>query len=108
LGLQLAGIPFVAALGYSAALVVAVAVAVAITLLPALLGFAGPRVLARSHRRAAERAAEAVASGEAIEVPDNHSGWVRWAGWVAHHPWRSAIAATAALLVLSVPVLDMH
>jgi RND superfamily putative drug exporter len=108
LGLQLAGIPFVAALGYSAALVVAVAVAVAITLLPALLGFAGPRVLARSHRRAADRAAEAVASGEAIEAPDNHSGWVRWAGWVAHHPWRSAIAATAALLVLSVPVLDMR
>ncbi len=44
LGLQLAGIPFVAALGYSASVVVAVAVIVAITLLPALLGFAGPRL----------------------------------------------------------------
>jgi RND superfamily putative drug exporter len=32
------GIPFVAALGYSASIVVAVAVLVAITLLPALLG----------------------------------------------------------------------
>ena len=68
LGLQLAGIPFVAALGYSASLVVAIAVLVAITLLPALLGFAGPRVLAKSHRRAAERAAEAAASGDALEV----------------------------------------
>lgn len=108
LGLQLAGIPFVATLGYSAALVVAVAVLVAITLLPALLGFAGPRVLARSHRRAAERAADAVRSGTATEANDNHSGWIRWASWVAHHPWPSAITATAVLLMLSVPVLDMR
>jgi RND superfamily putative drug exporter len=28
--------------------------------------------------------------------------------WVAHHPWRSGIAATAALLTLSIPVLDMR
>ncbi len=108
LGLQLAGIPFVGALGYSASLVVAVAVIVAITLLPALLGFAGPRVLAKSHRHAAEQASIHVASGEAVEVNDGHSGWVRWAHWVAFHPWRSAIASTLVLLVLAIPVLDMR
>ncbi|MEI2654140.1 MAG: MMPL family transporter [Microthrixaceae bacterium] len=69
LGLQMAGIPFVAALGYSASIVVAIAVLVAITLLPALLGIAGSRVLPRSHR-----------NGEivATEAP-SHRGWVRWA-----------------------------
>ena len=108
LGLQLAGIPFVAALGYSASLVVAVAVIVAITLLPALLGFAGPRVLAKSHRSAAARASARVTSGEAPEVSEGHSGWVRWAHWVAFHPWRSAIASTLVLLVLAIPVLDMR
>lgn len=108
LGLQLAGIPFVAALGYSASIVVAVAVLVAITLLPALLGFAGPRVLARSHRQAAERAAEAAGSGDTIAVSDGHSGWVRWAHWVAHHPWRSATSATVVLLVMAIPILDMR
>ncbi len=108
LGLQLAGIPFVAALGYSASLVVAIAVLVAITLLPALLGFAGPRVLAKSHRRAAVEAAEATASGASLQVSENHSGWVKWAHWVAYHPWRSAIAATVVLLTLSIPVLDMR
>ncbi len=108
LGLQLAGIPFVAALGYSASLVVAVAVLVAVTLLPAMLGFVGPRVLARSHRQAAARAAEAVeAGGEAAEA-NGHSGWVRWAHWVAHHPWGSGVAATLVLLALSIPVLDMR
>ncbi len=108
LGLQLAGIPFVAALGYSASLVVAVAVLVAITLLPALLAFAGPRVLARSHRRAARRASEAGESDVPTEAVRRHSGWVRWAHWVAHHPWRSAIGTTVVLLTLSVPVLDMR
>jgi len=98
LGLQMAGIPFVAALGYSASIVVAVAVLIAITLLPALLGFAGRRVLGRSDRDGT------VEDREKVE----HSGWVRWARWVAHHPWRSAIAATAALLTLSIPVLDMR
>ncbi|MEZ5381571.1 MAG: MMPL family transporter [Microthrixaceae bacterium] len=107
LGLQVAGIPFVAALGYSASLVVAVAVLVAITLLPALLGFAGARVLAKSNREAAAHAAEA-ASGTAIEVSDGHSGWVRWAHWVAHHPWRSASAATLILLTMAFPVIDMR
>ena len=98
LGLQMAGIPFVAALGYSASIVVAIAVLVAITLLPALLGIAGSRVLPRSHR-----------NGEivATEAP-SHRGWVRWAGWVAHHPWRSAITATAVLIALAIPMLDMR
>ncbi len=33
---------------------------------------------------------------------------MRWAHWVAYHPWRSGIAATVVLLVLAVPVLDMR
>ncbi|MBK6671231.1 MAG: MMPL family transporter [Actinobacteria bacterium] len=68
LGLQMAGIPFVAALGYSASIVVAVAVLVAITLLPALLGVAGRRVLRRSDRDGT------VDDHANVE----HSGWVRW------------------------------
>ncbi len=107
LGLQLAGIPFVAALGYSASLVVAIAVIVAITLLPALLSFAGPRVLTRSHRSTVA-AATASATTTSTEPAEAHSGWVRWAHWVAHHPWRSGLAATLVLLTLSIPVLDMR
>jgi len=94
LGLQLADIPFVAALGYAASIVVAVAVLVAVTLLPALLGFAGTRLAPRA--------------AATTDAHDGHSRWVGWAHWVAHHPWRSAIAASAVLLVLAVPVLDMR
>jgi RND superfamily putative drug exporter len=99
LGLQLAGIPFVAALGYSASIVVAVAVLVAITLLPALLGFAGRRVLPAALRDAAP-------SEERADL--GHGRWVRWAHWVAHHPWPNAIGATAILLALAIPTLDMQ
>ncbi|MCC6224968.1 MAG: MMPL family transporter [Microthrixaceae bacterium] len=111
LGLQLADIPFVAALGYSASLVVAVAVVVAITLLPALLAFAGARVLPRSHRLG--HAPVDTSTGEvelvgAAQMGTGHSGWVRWAHWVAHHPWRSSIAATLTLVVMAVPVLEMR
>ena len=95
LGLQMAGIPFVSALGYSASLVVAGAVTVAVTLLPALLGLAGERVLSRSHRRHGPK-------------DQTVSKWVRWAEWVSHHPWRSATAATLVLLVLAIPTLDMR
>ncbi|MCB0987580.1 MAG: MMPL family transporter [Acidimicrobiales bacterium] len=96
LGLQFAGIPFVAALGYSASIVVAVAVLVAITLLPALLGVARHRVLPKHDRTVRESTETA------------HSGWVSWARWVAHHPWRTGIAATAVLVALAIPMLDMR
>ncbi len=102
LGLQLAGIPFVAALGYSASLVVAVAVIVAVTLLPALLSVAGTRILPRSHRTAV------AATAPEDDAEPNHSGWVRWAHWVAYHPWRSSIAATFVLLLLATPMLGMR
>jgi len=96
LGLRMAGIPFVGALGYSASIVVAVAVLVAVTLLPALLAFVGPRVLPPKARSAA------------VAARPRRSGWVRWAHWVAHHPWRTAVGATLVLLALAAPVLDMR
>ncbi|WP_026402539.1 MMPL family transporter [Actinomadura rifamycini] len=49
-GLSVVGIPFLAAMGLAAAATVAVAVLVALTLLPAVLAFAGPRVLPRGRR----------------------------------------------------------
>ena len=63
-GLALVGIPFIASMGYAAAIVVAVMVIASITLLPALLGFAGmklassslPWAKAREAREARERA----------------------------------------------------
>jgi putative drug exporter of the RND superfamily len=95
--LVFAGIPLVTKLGYTAAVAVVVSVLGATTLLPALLGALGPRIdslrvkLGRTH-------------------PDDHKphGWARWARGVAKRPWRSLVASTAVLVVLALPVLDLH
>jgi putative drug exporter of the RND superfamily len=95
--LAFAGIPLVTTLGYTAAIAVVVAVLGAVTLLPALLGALGPRIhslrvkLGRTH-------------------PDDHRphGWARWARWVARRPWRSVVASTAVLVILALPVLNLH
>ena len=92
-----AGIPLVTKLGYTAAVAVVVAVLGATTLLPALLGALGPRInslrvkLGRTH-------------------PDDHKphGWERWARGVARRPWLSLVAATALLVVLALPMLNLH
>ena len=51
-GLSLVGVPFLTAMGMAAAATVLTAVLVALTLLPALLGFVGTRVLPRKIRKA--------------------------------------------------------
>jgi putative drug exporter of the RND superfamily len=92
-----AGIPLVTKLGYTAAVAVVVAVTAATTLLPALLGALGPKIyslrvhLGKTH-------------------PDDHQphGWARWARGVAARPWLSLVAATAVLVVLALPVLNLH
>jgi len=94
-GLAIAGIPTVTALGLATALVVLVAMAAAVTLLPALLGMLGPRVVAR--RRATRRARD---GGPSV--------WGRWAHRVGHRPWTYAIASVALLLILAVPTLSME
>jgi putative drug exporter of the RND superfamily len=91
------GIPFVGTMGYSAAVAVVVAVLAATTLLPALLGALGLRInslrvrLGRTH-------------------PDDHEphGWARWARGVVARPWPAVTASIAILVILAVPVLNLH
>jgi RND superfamily putative drug exporter len=112
-GLALAGIPAVTAMGLSSAVVVAVMVLASITLLPALLGFAGLRLLRASlpwtRRREAvddewhERLTRLGAS------PDlRPSRWQRWGDHVTARPWRWVLGATAVLLLAAVPLLSMR
>ena len=81
-GLAIAGIPLVTVMGLTAGLTVAVMVAVALTLLPALLGFAGHKIdsvrLPFMRRRAAAAATR----------PARESMWHRWGRQVSAHPWR--------------------
>ncbi|CCH86705.1 MMPL domain transmembrane transporter [Modestobacter italicus] len=119
LGLYVAGVPFVGAMGLAAAVVVAVAMLAALTLVPALLGLAGPRVLARRDRRARQAAVAAdddpattaarladlaARSDEAHE----RSAFARWGRRVSDRPLPWALLSTAVLVVLAIPVLSLQ
>jgi putative drug exporter of the RND superfamily len=96
-GLVVAGIPAATIMGASAAIVVAVMVLASITLLPALLGFAGESI----DRFRLPGMKARVEAGE-----DNV--WGRWARHVAERPWRHLVASVLVLGLLAVPMLDMR
>ncbi|MET8976868.1 MMPL family transporter [Streptomyces sp. NPDC004539] len=100
LGLLMLGFSILSGIGLSAAIMVVFAVAVAVTLLPALFGVFGMRVLSRRQRARlqAEGPSEAQVS----------AGWARWAGFVQKRPVPLTIAATAVMLVLVIPFFSMR
>ncbi len=95
-GLYFVGIPYVAQLGYVAALFVGVTVAAALTLVPALLGALGRRVnsLSIHHHH---------------ETADIHKTLsARWASATSNHPVRYAMVSLVILLALAAPVLQIE
>ncbi|MFB6610284.1 MMPL family transporter [Agromyces sp. NPDC056379] len=130
LGLAVAGIPFLTMMGVAAALAVAIAVLISLTLTPALLGFAGWRVVAKRYRlaRTADAAVRADASadatsglapvdgtddeddeGELAPEPVAHSrfflGWVRTA---TRWPIVTIVVIVAALGVAALPAMHLR
>ena len=99
-GLAVVGIPFLTSMGLAAAGTVAVAVLVAVTLLPAVLGFAGDRVLSRRQRRADGR------SGDLEDTDDN--GGFRWGRLMVRRRVPVLLAGIAALGVLAIPTASMQ
>ena len=102
LGLLVTGLPFMDGLAVGAILAVLLVLGAALTLLPALLGFAG-RTIDRLHIPALSRRA-AASSARA----QGHGFWYRWSRTVQRHPWLCAVSATAVLAVLAVPLFSMH
>ena len=92
-GLAISGIPYVAMLGFSAGLFVVVMVLAALTLLPALLGFGGPRLA--SHHRNVEHA------------EDVGGMWYRFAHEVGNRPAIFVAVSVLILAVLAAPLVDL-
>ncbi|MDG4815185.1 MMPL family transporter [Micromonospora sp. WMMD956] len=114
-GLAVVDIPFLTVMGLAAAGTVSIAVLVAITLAPALLGFAGHRVLPRRLRRAGSTAAAAPANGVAAgertgpEGAEDRSGFgFRWARLVTRLRVPVILVALLGLGLLAVPAPDMR
>ncbi len=106
-GLAIAGIPYVATLGYMSGVVVAVMMVAALTLLPAILGVVGNGIDRWKVPSLIHHPDRAVATGE-DPVSQRASVWERWATLVAKHAWPFAIAGVIILLVIVWPVLSMR
>ncbi|MFF0657058.1 MMPL family transporter [Micromonospora tulbaghiae] len=101
-GLAVVGIPFLTVMGLAAAGTVTVAVLVAITLAPALLGFAGHKVLPRKLRD--RKAVEDPATGS-----EDRSGFgFRWARWVTKLRIPVILVGLLGLGLLAIPAQDMR
>ncbi|GAA0234776.1 MMPL family transporter [Cryptosporangium japonicum] len=96
--LSVVGISFLTSMGLAAAATVAVAVLISLTLLPALLGFAGDRILPRRARNAHP------AAGRTGRRPLGE----RWARSVVTHRVGVVLAATGLLVLTAVPALDLR
>ena len=72
----------------------------ALTLLPALLGFFGPRVLRRRDRRA-------LGEGQ-LRTSDEWPAWARWSGRLQRRPALYASVAAAVMVLLAIPFFSMR
>jgi RND superfamily putative drug exporter len=97
-GLSLVGVPFLTAMGLAAAGTVLTAVLVALTLLPAMLGFVGKRVLPRKVRNAA-------ATHLKVAVEGFGFGWARL---VTKFRVPIVAAGIIGLGVLAIPTQDLR
>ncbi|GGQ03825.1 MMPL family transporter [Streptomyces roseolilacinus] len=104
-GLAVVNIPMLTKMGVAAAGTVAVAVLIALTLIPALLGYAGGRVLGRKARK--ELAArEAAGHGDADGAAPNAG--TRWARFVLRRPVAVLLVGVVGLGALAVPAASLE
>ena len=105
-GLTVVGIPFLTVMGLAAAASITVALLIALTLLPAMLGFAGPKVARFTRLPLLGARAERVARRSAAD-PDSSAG-AGWARFVVRHRVAVLTGGIAVLGVLAIPALSIH
>ena len=97
LGLFLIGLRFIQGLAIGASVTVAVVMLASVTLLPAILGFVGHKI-------------------DFLRIPGLHrdesdhraSAWYRWSRVIQRRPIPAALAGTAILVVLALPLFSLE
>ncbi|MER6598232.1 hypothetical protein C6W96_14005 [Streptomyces sp. CS149] len=110
-GLAVVNIPMLTKMGFAAAGTVAIAVVIALTLVPALLGFAGKRVMGRKARKAAdaEKSAEPGNGADLTKSADAKPNMgTRWARFVLRKPVWVMLVGVLGLGVIAVPAASLE
>lgn len=96
-GMLVMGVPIVQTMAIGAGLAVFTVMLAALTLVPAVLGFAG-RAIDRFHAPGLRR----------DETAHRVTWWFRWSRLVQRRPWPFAIVGLAVLVTLAIPFLSLR
>jgi RND superfamily putative drug exporter len=102
LGMFALGVSFLYGLAVAAALGVAFTMIAALTLLPAFLGFIGPRVMSRSQKRSL------ATNGPRVVGAGTQGFWARWANFVQRRPVIPALVALAVVVAVALPFFSLR
>ncbi|HEX3460874.1 MAG TPA: MMPL family transporter [Acidimicrobiales bacterium] len=102
LGMFALGVTFLYGLAVAAAIGVAFTMLAALTLLPAFLGFIGPKVLSRKQKR------ELATTGPRVVGSGNTGFWPRYAGLIQRHSGLPAILALVAIVLIALPFFSLR
>ena len=100
LGLLALQISFLNGVAVTVTVVVGLTMVASLTLLPAMLGFLGPKVLRRAERR--------MLAEHGRQVEQAGGFWLRWAEGLGRKPLIPAVLALAVLAILAIPFLSMR
>jgi RND superfamily putative drug exporter len=102
LGMFALGVSFLYGLAVSASIGVALTMISALTLLPAMLGFIGPKVMSRKQKR------NLMENGPRIVGADSKGFWPKWADRVQAKPIISALAGLVIIVVFALPFFSLR
>ncbi|NBE51580.1 MMPL family transporter [Streptomyces boluensis] len=100
-GLAVVNIPMLTKMGIAAAATVAIAVLIALTMIPALLGYAGKHAVGRKARKTPE-------AGAAKDAVSKENLGTRWARFVLRKPLTVLLVGVVGLGVVAVPASQLE
>ncbi|HEX3792946.1 MAG TPA: MMPL family transporter [Acidimicrobiales bacterium] len=102
LGMFALGVSFLYGLAVAAAIGVLFTMIAALTLLPAMLGFIGPKVMSRNQKK------NLALNGPRIVGADNKGFWPQWANRVQAKPLIAAGVAIVVVAILAIPFFSLR
>ena len=102
LGMFALGVGFLYGLAVSAAIGVGFTMIAALTLLPAMLGFIGPKVMSRRQKRSL------AAHGPRVVGTGTKGFWPRWADFQSRRPLVGAVGALAVIVIVALPFFSIR
>jgi RND superfamily putative drug exporter len=102
LGMFALGVSFLYGLAVAAAIGVAFTMIAALTLLPAMLGFIGVKVMSRKQKR------NLAENGPRIVGADNKGFWPKWADTIQRRPAVPAVIALLIIVAIALPFFSIR